>query len=209
MAWAGRRSSACARPVFGVALAGTLALMSACSRDALRLPSPGQAAQDGGSEPVDLSRPGDLTPPSDLALADMLPANETLTFRSFTATNGSVAGDVATYPVPTPPFTTLDYVNPDLKAGTYQVSLAFQGDANGWNASFLPNATVTERVFNMGADGNHVGEEIIISADNPTGPATLVITLMTPAPSPPRQPTQQDLLKATAFGVVVIVLEAG
>ena len=126
------------------------------------------------------------------------PQNQTINFGAFTATNGSISGTNASMTVPTNPGSRLSFSIPNLKVGKYGISLAFDGNSNGWGASLGMNQNVTSQPFDMTVDGDHQ-QQVFISGATPTGQATLNITVQTP-------PTPVALPDTVAFGVFTIVL---
>lgn len=136
-------------------------------------------------------------------LGQVGPANQTIRFGAFTATNGNVAGNIATFNLPTNPASRLNYIIPSLKAGTYQISLAFDANSNGWGASFAMNQQQLLKTFTLAVDGDDPGEQVFVAGGS--GQAPLNITVMTPPLG--RQPTPADLLTAIAYGVFQMTLK--
>lgn len=137
------------------------------------------------------------------------PANQTLKFGAFTAINGTVSSNTATFPLPIKNLSRFSYSIPSLAAGTYQLSIAFAGNSNGWVATFQPGQTLLVKTFTLNPAGDDTGEQIFISG-SPTGPAVLNITVTTPLPAAPAQPpTANDLKNATAYGVFQMTLTPG
>jgi hypothetical protein len=134
-------------------------------------------------------------------LGQPAPKNQTINFGALTATNGSISGTNAFMTVPTNPGSRLSFSIRDLKANTYSISLAFDGNSNGWSASLVMNQNVTSQQFQMTVDGEHP-QQVFISGAAPTGQATLNVTVQTP-------PTPVALPDAAAFGVYTIVLVKG
>jgi hypothetical protein len=148
--------------------------------------------------------PGQLTGSSGAVafqLGQPPPQNQTINFGALTATNGSISGTSAFMTVPTNPGSRLSFSIRNLKAGSYSISLAFDGNSNGWSASLVMNQNVTSQPFQMTVDGEHP-QQVFISGAAPTGQATLNVTVQTP-------PAPVALRDAAAFGVYTIVLIKG
>ncbi len=149
---------------------------------------------------------GGASPTITFTLGSAVPANQTIKFGALTSTGGSITGNSASFSVPTPNKARINYSIPGLAVGTYQLSLFFSGNSNGWGAGFDVNASTQLKQFQMTAAGDHNLEQIFISATNVSGSATLNLVVMTPAPSTLHQPSDQELAAATAYGVLQLTL---
>lgn len=139
-------------------------------------------------------------------VGDTGPKNQTIGFGSLTATNGNVAGSIATFKVPTNPASALSYSIPKLTKGSYQISITLVGNSNGWAVSLAGHQLLLAKTFVMNADGDDVGENIFVNGQNPSGNATLAVTVITPPPASGNAPTPDELKNATAFGILQMTL---
>lgn len=142
-------------------------------------PPPNPGSPSGGSGPVSF------------AFAQPAQPAQTVRFAISSFTGDGVMGDPTTvaFPLPTPmtaPVDGIEYVFWNLRAGQYELTLAWQDTGNdngGWVASFggapgvTPGWPITEKTITMNAPGDWGPEKVAIVGRAGASPNTLVITV--------------------------------
>jgi hypothetical protein len=118
------------------------------------------------------------------------------------ADQGAVFVVVPTPKLGAPPLEGFDYECSFPQTGTYQLSLAFEGAANGWAVSRHPAQISLQEVTTVGAPGGSIPHSVYLFGDDASGDATVRVTVMSPAPATPHEPTQEELDQADAAGVM-------
>src|SRR5262249_17574941 len=119
---------------------------------------------ESASNPTGYS--GGTSPNVNFNLGQAVAPNQTIQVGAFSAFGGTVVGNTTTFNLPLANLARLNYALTALKAGTYQISLAFAGASNNWTAGFAPGGVNQTKVFTQTVNGDDSGEQIFIGGSN-------------------------------------------